>query len=127
MKKSRIAEALEWMRDPMKVRGTATDRDVLKIQRKLEVDCHRAAKIVSRAELALRGHTSETQEQYRKDTKGKGGETERQRAEQAQQKKHQIRKNNGHGGKKIETDVQHTNVVLAPGNPDADTVSYYRN
>ena len=33
----------------------------------------------------------------------------------------------GEEKKKIETDVQHTNVVLAPGNPDADTVSYYRN
>ena len=54
MKKSRIAEALEWMRDPMKVRGIATDRDMLQIQRKLKVEGHRAAKIVSRAELALR-------------------------------------------------------------------------
>ena len=94
MKKSRIAEALEWMRDPMKVRGIATDRDVLKIQRKLEVDCHRAAKIVSRAELALRWtYIRDTEEKDKKirearnniaKTQREKEEKLRQRAQQAQ-------------------------------------------
>ena len=85
----------------MKVRGIATDRDVLQIQRKLEVDGHRA-KIVSRAELALRWtYIRDTEEKDKKirEARNNNAKTQREkeeklrrRAQQAQKKKDRNRR-----------------------------------
>jgi len=120
MKKAQIGEALLWMRDPQKSRGIATDEDVRTIQDKLQVNVHKANKIASKAELALRwtyirdtenkakkvreamSQIAKAQRTKEEKLRKSAEKTQREKKEKLRQRAQQARKrkNNGHGREK---------------------------
>jgi hypothetical protein len=107
MKRAHITEVFKWMMEPSKSRGVATDKDVLEIQRGLNVDRHKAAKVAKMAEVSLRWkYISDTREKEKKVKQAMSelAKTRREKEEQLRQKVQKERKSSVRKGRKRKGD-----------------------